>query len=57
MKLPGPGTLYLGQNSQFRAPVFFGDTVTATVECIAKNDERRWLTFKTTETTRTARLW
>lgn len=50
MKLPGPGTIYLSQNSQFRAPVFFGDTVTATVECTAKNEERRWLTFKTTVT-------
>lgn len=30
--LPGPGTVYLGQTLQFRAPVFPGDTVTATVE-------------------------
>ncbi len=50
MKLPGPGTIYLGQQVQFRAPVFFGDTLTATAECTAKNDERKWLTFKTTVT-------
>ncbi|MEX2080494.1 MAG: MaoC family dehydratase [Dehalococcoidia bacterium] len=50
MKLPGPGTIYLSQNAQFRAPVFIGDTLTATVECTARNDERKWLTFKTTVT-------
>lgn len=30
--LPGPGTVYLGQTLQFKAPVFPGDTVTATIE-------------------------
>ncbi len=30
--LPGPGTVYLGQTLQFKAPVFPGDTITATVE-------------------------
>ena len=30
-KLPGPGTIYLGQDLQFRAPVSPGDTITATV--------------------------
>lgn len=30
-RLPGPGTIYLSQNLQFRAPVRIGDTVTATV--------------------------
>jgi 3-hydroxybutyryl-CoA dehydratase len=30
-KLPGPGTVYLGQTLKFRAPVRAGDTVTATV--------------------------
>ena len=31
-KLPGPGTIYLGQQVDFKAPVYFGDTVTAVVE-------------------------
>ncbi|WP_339776661.1 MaoC family dehydratase [uncultured Thalassospira sp.] len=31
-RLPGPGTIYLSQNLQFRAPVRIGDTVTATVK-------------------------
>jgi 3-hydroxybutyryl-CoA dehydratase len=30
-KLPGPGTVYLGQTLKFKAPVRIGDTVTATV--------------------------
>ena len=48
MKLPGPGTIYLGQDLQFRAPVFIGDTVTARVECIEKIEARKWAKFKTT---------
>lgn len=31
-KLPGEGTIYLEQNLKFKAPVYFGDTVTAKVE-------------------------
>ena len=30
-KLPGPGTIYLGQDMLFRHPVSIGDTITATV--------------------------
>jgi phosphotransacetylase/acyl dehydratase len=30
-KLPGPGTIYLGQDLRFRRPVSIGDTITATV--------------------------
>ena len=30
MKLPGPGTIYLGQELKFTKPVRFGDTVIAT---------------------------
>ena len=29
MKLPGPGTIYLGQDLKFKKPVYFGDTITA----------------------------
>lgn len=28
IELPGPGTIYLGQEIKFRAPVFIGDTIT-----------------------------
>jgi len=47
MKLPGPGTIYLSQSMKFRRPVRIGDTITARVEVIDKNDERELLTLKT----------
>ena len=56
MKLPGPGVIYLGQDLQFRAPVFIGDTVTATVEAIEKLDQRKWVKFKTTVTNQDGKL-
>lgn len=31
-QLPGPGTIYLGQELSFKAPVFLGDTITAVIE-------------------------
>ena len=31
-RLPGPGTIYIGQTLNFTAPVHIGDTITATVE-------------------------
>jgi 3-hydroxybutyryl-CoA dehydratase len=34
-RLPGPGTVYLGQQMQFRAPVRPGDTVHATVTVLS----------------------
>lgn len=48
--LPGHGTIYLGQEVKFRAPVFIGDTVTATVECIKYREDKRIATFSTTVT-------
>ena len=39
-KLPGPGTIYLGQDLQFRAPVSPGDTITATVTVTSKIPDR-----------------
>ena len=32
VELPGPGTIYLGQEIKFKAPVFIGDTITVTLE-------------------------
>ncbi len=32
IELPGPGTIYLGQEIKFKAPVFIGDTITVTLE-------------------------
>ena len=56
MKLPGPGTIYAGQNLQFRAPVFIGDTVTARIECSEKAEARKWVKFKTTVTNQDGKL-
>lgn len=47
MQLPGPGTIYLGQELKFTAPVRFGDTVTATVEAIDINVEKNIVIFET----------
>ncbi len=56
MRLPGPGTIYVGQNLQFRGPVFIGDTVTARVECTEKIEQRKWAKFKTTVTNQDGKL-
>jgi len=42
-KLPGPGTIYLTQYAEFKAPVFIGDTVTVavTIETIQDNGVMR----------------
>lgn len=45
--LPGPGSIYLGQTLRFEAPVYVGDTVTATAEVTAVRPEKRIVTLKT----------
>ena len=40
MKLPGPGSIYLGQSLRFRLPVKAGDTITVTLEVTEKKDKR-----------------
>jgi phosphate butyryltransferase len=39
-KLPGPGTIYLGQDLHFRHPVGIGDTITATLTVHEKKPEK-----------------
>jgi 3-hydroxybutyryl-CoA dehydratase len=34
MYLPGPGTIYLSQNSRFNLPVYFGDTIKVEVKVL-----------------------
>ena len=46
--LPGEGTIYMSQSLQFKAPVFIGDTITATVEVTAFRAERGIATLATT---------
>ena len=52
-QLPGINTIYLGQELSFKAPVRIGDTVTATVEVIEKNEAKHRLVLKTTVMTQT----
>jgi 3-hydroxybutyryl-CoA dehydratase len=47
MRLPGPGGIYLSQSAQFRKPVRFGDTITATVEVVSYRPDKRILTVRT----------
>lgn len=56
MKLPGPGTIYLGQSMKFLGPVRIGDTITARVEIIELNDEKERVTLKTTCTNQDGKL-
>lgn len=46
--LPGKGALYLSQEIKFVKPVFIGDTITARVEVLDKNDTKRQIILKTT---------
>ncbi|MCP4600991.1 MAG: MaoC family dehydratase [Proteobacteria bacterium] len=42
-KLPGPGTIFLGLELKFHAPVYFGDTLTAECEVTEKKDKNNIL--------------
>jgi len=48
MKLPGPGTIYMKQELNFRAPVHIGDTITARVEVSQIDEEKNRVVLKTT---------
>ena len=49
-QLPGPNSIYLGQELKFTAPVKIGDTVRVTAEVIEKRDDKRIITLRTTAT-------
>ena len=48
MKLPGPGNIYLSQTLKFKAPVKFGDIITAEVEIVEIISERNRIRLQTT---------
>lgn len=47
MQLPGPGCIYLKQEINFRAPVFIGDTITATVTVTKVREDKPIVTLST----------
>jgi acyl dehydratase len=46
--LPGPGTVFLNQDWQFIAPVYIGDTITATATVIEKHPVKPVVRLKMT---------
>jgi len=46
-KLPGPGTIYVKQELNFKAPVYMGDTITAFVEVLEIDAARNRVILKT----------
>jgi len=54
--LPGEGTIYMSQTLQFKAPVFLGDTITATVEVTKFREDRCIATLATTCTNQAGTL-
>ena len=45
-KLPGPGTIYLGQTLRFSRPVALGDTITVSVRAAGKDERKHRVTFE-----------
>jgi acyl dehydratase len=45
--LPGPGTIYLSQTLAFKAPIRFGDTITARVTVTKVREEKAIFTLET----------
>lgn len=47
-RLPGPGTIYLGQELRFRRPILPGEPVTATVEVTGRREDKPIFELRTT---------
>ena len=47
-QLPGPGTIYLGQELKFTAPVYLGDDITAEVEIVEIREDKKIIKLDTT---------
>lgn len=56
MKLPGLGTILVEISCRFKAPTFFGDTITATARVSEKLTEKKWVRMKLTWTNQHGRL-
>ncbi|MEW6350237.1 MAG: MaoC family dehydratase [Thermodesulfobacteriota bacterium] len=55
-RLPGPGTVYLSQSIKFQAPVYAGDTITATVTVTKIREDKPILTLDTTCTNQDGKM-
>lgn len=55
-RLPGPGTIYLEQQLKFVAPVYIGDTITATIEVERLDPVKRRVGLKTTCTNQDSKI-
>lgn len=47
MVLPGPGTIYLSQTLKFLRPVLLGETITASVRVLSKDDAHKHVKLQT----------
>lgn len=47
-KLPGEGSIYLGQELKFKKPVYIGDHITATAEVTELREDKHIVILKTT---------
>lgn len=47
-KLPGEGSIYLGQDTRFVSPVFINDDITAEVEIIELREDKKIVKLSTT---------
>lgn len=56
MKMPGLGTVALEITTRFRAPTYFGDTITARAEVIEKLEAKRWIRMALTWTNQHGKL-
>ncbi len=55
-KLPGEGSIYLGQELKFTAPVYMGDTITAEAEIIELIPEKNRVILRTTCTNQDGKI-
>ncbi|MBM7870297.1 3-hydroxybutyryl-CoA dehydratase [Clostridium pascui] len=56
MQLPGPGTIYLGQELKFMAPVKIGDTIRAEAEIVELITEKNRAKLRTTCTNQDGKI-
>ncbi|MFH1134627.1 MAG: MaoC family dehydratase [Pseudomonadota bacterium] len=56
MKLPGLGAVALEITARFRAPTYFGDTITAAAEVVEKLEDKKWVRLDLTWTNQDGRL-